>query len=159
MEAALVAGHCTAIAAPVSRLADMRTGFHGRKTHDEILPETITVEPFTPVYRQGDPRWAAIIDWTVHALILAEDADITQANAAALRGDGRPDQRYLLGGTPGVGRLLDLDDGWVFRVIEAVGNYQAMFDRDLSLGSPFQLPRGRNALWTRGGLMFAPTIR
>jgi hypothetical protein len=47
----------------------------------------------------------------------------------------------------------------VARVIEAVGNYGEMFQRDLGAGSVMKLPRGANKLWTQGGLMYALTIR
>ncbi len=159
MQAALVTGHCAAIAGPVSALANMRTGFHARKALFEILPETITLAPFAPVYRLGDPQWASIIAWTVHALVLAEEAGVTQANAGALRVNGRPEVRYLLGGVPGVGKPLGLDDGWAFRAIEAIGNHGEMFERDLGGNSPLRLARGRNALWTQGGLIYAPPLR
>lgn len=159
MEAALVTGHCGAIAAPVSELADMRTGFHARTSHYQILPDTVTQEPVVPVYRDNDPRWAAIVDWTVHALVLAEEAGITRENEADRAKNGTPEARYLLGGDAGVGRALGLDDNWARRAIEAVGNYGEVFDRDLGAGSPLRLPRGRNALWTDGGMIFAPPLR
>ncbi|WP_428484499.1 amino acid ABC transporter substrate-binding protein [Rhodopila sp.] len=159
MEAALITGHCAAIAAPISALANMRPGFHGRISQYEILPETITLEPFVPVYRAGDPQWAAIVAWTIHALVLAEDAGVTQANAAELRRNGRPEVRYLLGGAAGIGRPLGLDDDWALRAVQAVGNYGEVFDRDIGAASPLRLERGRNALWTHGGMMFAPPIR
>jgi general L-amino acid transport system substrate-binding protein len=159
MEAALVTGHCGAVAAPVSALANMRPGFHGRVSQYDILPDTLTLEPFVPVYRDGDPQWADIVAWTVHALVLAETEGVTQANAAALQQAGRIEVRYLLGGNPGVGRSLGLDDGWALRAIQAVGNYGEVFNRDVGAGSPLRLPRGRNALWTQGGMMYAPPIR
>jgi len=159
MEAALVTGHCATIAASVSQLAEMRTGFHARTSAYEIMPETISLLPFAPVYRSDDPRWAAIVAWTLHALVLAEEAGVTKANAAALRDGGRPAVRYLLGGVPGVGKPLGLDDAWAFRAIVAVGNYGEMFDRDLGSQSPLRIARGRNALWTEGGGIYAPSVR
>ena len=159
MEAALVTGHCATIGASVSQLAEMRTGFHARTSEYEIMPETISVLPFAPVYKAGDPHWAQIVAWTRHALLLAEEAGITKADAAALRDTGRPPVRYLLGGVPGIGKPLGLDDGWAFRAIEAVGNYGEMFDRDVGEKSPLRVARGRNALWSRGGAMYAPSVR
>ena len=40
-----------------------------------------------------------------------------------------------------------------------VGNYGEVFDRNLGAGSPLELKRGPNALWTQGGLMYAPPLR
>ena len=48
---------------------------------------------------------------------------------------------------------------WAARVIEQVGNYSEMFERNLGAGSPLRLDRGVNALWTNGGLMYAPPLR
>jgi general L-amino acid transport system substrate-binding protein len=159
MQAALVTGHCATIAAPVSQLAGMRAGFHARSAEYEIMPETISILPFAPVYRAGDPHWAQIVSWTRHALVLAEEAGVTRAEAAALRDSGRPSVRYLLGGVPGIGKPLGLDDAWAFRAIQAVGNYGEMFDRNVGGKSPLRLARGRNALWSRGGELYAPSVR
>jgi general L-amino acid transport system substrate-binding protein len=159
MEAALVTGHCGAIAAPISQLAAMRTGFHARTSQYEILPDTVTLQPYAPAVRSDDPRWAAIVSWTVNALILAEEEGVTQANELAEQTTGRHEVRYFLGATPGAGKALGLDDSWAFRAVQAVGNYGEMFDRDLGSGSPLRLPRGRNALWTQGGMIAAPPIR
>jgi general L-amino acid transport system substrate-binding protein len=159
MEAALVTGHCATIAASVSQLAGMHKGFHAKTSAYEIMPETISVLPFAPAYKAGDPHWAEIVAWTRHALVLAEEAGVTRANAAALRDTGRPAVRYLLGGVPGIGKPLGLDDGWAFRAIQAVGNYAEMFDRDVGEKSPLRIARGRNALWTQGGGIYAPSVR
>ncbi len=67
--------------------------------------------------------------------------------------------RRLLGLQRGYGQYLGLDDAWAARVIEAVGNYGEMYERDLGSGSVMRLPRGANNLWTQGGLMYALPIR
>ena len=50
---------------------------------------------------------------------------------------------------------------WTFavQVISAVGNYGEIYDRNLGPGTPFELERGPNALWTDGGLLYAPPYR
>ena len=40
-------------------------------------------------------------------------------------------------------------------IIRQVGNYGESFERNLGAGSKLNLPRGMNALWTQGGLMYA----
>ena len=45
------------------------------------------------------------------------------------------------------------DDEWVVRVIEAVGNYQEIYDRNIA---PLGIPEGYNQLHTEGGLLYAP---
>jgi general L-amino acid transport system substrate-binding protein len=41
-------------------------------------------------------------------------------------------------------------------VIKQVGNFEEMWERNIT---PIGVPRGINALWTKGGLMYAPPIR
>jgi len=65
----------------------------------------------------------------------------------------------LLGVQRGYGQYLSLDDAWAAHVIEAVGNYGEIFQRDLGPGSTMNLVRGPNNLWTQGGLMYALPIR
>jgi len=43
--------------------------------------------------------------------------------------------------------------------VQSVGNYGQIFDRNLGPGSPLNLERGLNRLWTQGGLMYAPPMR
>jgi len=44
-------------------------------------------------------------------------------------------------------------------VISQVGNYGEIFERNLGAGTPFELERGLNALWTEGGLLYSPPYR
>ena len=44
-------------------------------------------------------------------------------------------------------------------VIAKVGNYGEIFDRNLGPKTPLGMTRGLNALWTDGGLMYAPPFR
>jgi general L-amino acid transport system substrate-binding protein len=161
MEAALVTRNCAALTADVSQLAYERLGFKGVAKDFEILPDVIAKDPLAPTYTLDDPQWAAIVDWTVEALIQAEESGVTQANVSEMKKNKREDMvvRRLLGLQRGYGPYLGLDDAWAARVIEAVGNYGEMYERDLGSGSAMKLPRGANNLWTQGGLMYALPIR
>ena len=44
-------------------------------------------------------------------------------------------------------------------VIGAVGNYAEIYDRNVGPDTPLGLERGVNALWTDGGLLYAPPYR
>jgi general L-amino acid transport system substrate-binding protein len=159
MEAAFVTGNCAAISADVSQLAYERLAFKNRARSFEILPDVVAKDPLAPTYRLDDPQWATIINWTVEALIQAEESGVTQANLEAMKKGDDPVIRRLLGVQRGYGQFIGLDDAWAARVIEAVGNYGEMFERDLGSGSVMKLPRGPNNLWTRGGLMYALPMR
>ncbi|MGB8013897.1 MAG: transporter substrate-binding domain-containing protein [Terriglobales bacterium] len=159
MEAALVTRNCAAITADVSQLAYERLGFKSIAKNFEILPDVIAKDPLAPTYMLNDPQWATIVNWTVEALIQAEESGVTQGNLAEMKKSDDEVIRRLLGVHRGYGQYVGLDDGWAARVIEAVGNYGEMFERDLGSGSVMKLPRGANNLWTNGGLMYALPIR
>jgi general L-amino acid transport system substrate-binding protein len=159
MEAALVTRNCAAVTADVSQLAYERLGFKGVAKDFEILPDVIAKDPLAPAYTLDDPQWAAIVNWTVEALIQAEESGVTQANLAEMKKSDDEVIRRLVGVHRGYGQYVGLDDAWAARVIEAVGNYGEMFERDLGSESVMKLPRGANNLWTQGGLMYALPIR
>jgi len=159
MEAAFVTRNCAAISADVSQLAYERIAFKAMAKNFEILPEVIAKDPLAPTYRLDDPQWASIVNWTVEALIQAEESGVTQANVAEMKKSDDPVIRRLLGVQRGYGQFIGLDDAWAARVIEAVGNYGEMFERDLGSGSVMKLARGPNKLWTQGGIMYALPIR
>ena len=158
MEAAFFTGNCAAITGDVSQLANTRAIYRARAAEFAILPDIIRKDPLAPAYRLGDPQFAAIVNWTVESLIEAEELGVTQANVESMKKSPDAEIQDLLGRPLGTGTLLGLDKDWAAHVIEAVGNYGEMFERDLGAGSPLRLNRGANRLWTDGGLMYALPI-
>jgi general L-amino acid transport system substrate-binding protein len=137
---ALDDGLCDALAGEVTTLAAVQA--HLGSPY-RILPDVAAVSPVLAVTGLDDAGWSAVIAWTVATLIRAEQSGPPSA-------DGR-----LAGMTvnaPGLG----LKPGWQARVIAAVGDYAAIFSRNLGEGSALRLPRGVNALWDHGGLLTAP---
>jgi len=55
--------------------------------------------------------------------------------------------------------LLGLDDQWAYNAIKQVGNYSDIFQRNLGQGSPWKFPRGINALWRNGGVLYPLPLR
>jgi|ERR1035441_9353529 general L-amino acid transport system substrate-binding protein len=159
MEAAFITRNCAAITADVSQLAYERIAFKGMARNFEILPDVIAKDPLALAYRLDDPQWAAIVNWTVESLIQAEESGVTQVNLAVMKKSEDPVIQRLLGVQRGYGQYLLLDDAWTARVIEAVGNYGEIFERDLGATSAMKLPRGPNSLWTQGGLMYSLPLR
>jgi general L-amino acid transport system substrate-binding protein len=119
----------------------------------------IAKDPLAIVYRADDAQFATIVDWVVEALIQAEESGVTQANVAEMKKSDDEVVQRLLGTHRGYGQYLKLEDGWAANVIEAVGNYGEIFDRNLGEHSAMKLMRGPNNLWTQGGLMYALPIR
>lgn len=153
---AFVAGRCDAYTTDASGLAATRAA-QARPADFVILPEVISKEPLAPLVRQGDPRFTDIIRWTHFLLVAAEEFGITQQNVLqAAQNDPRPEVQRMLGRSGDLGKMLGLDNDWAVKVIRAVGNYGEMFDRNLA---DIGLQRGVNALWTKGGLQYAPPFR
>ncbi|SDR63592.1 general L-amino acid transport system substrate-binding protein [Rhizobiales bacterium GAS113] len=140
-------------------LAGVRAGGSSKPNDYIIFPEIISKEPLGPVVRNDDAAWFAIVKWVGFAMIAAEEKGVSSTNLARMRDSSDPEVRRLLGVDAGLGKSLGLDETWASRVIEQVGNYGEVFDRNLGVGSPLRLERGLNALWTNGGLIYAPPLR
>jgi general L-amino acid transport system substrate-binding protein len=67
--------------------------------------------------------------------------------------------KFLLGVEGALGAALGLDEAWAYRIVKQVGNYAESFDRNLGAHSPLNLPRGINALWNRGGIVYPMPFR
>ena len=124
-----------------------------------VLPDIISKEPLGPAVRQGDDQWYEIVKWTFNALVEAEEQGVTQANIDEKLKSETAATKRLLGVTGDLGKFMALDNKWAYNAIKAVGNYGEMFERNLGQGSPLKLPRGKNELWSRGGLMYSAPIR
>ena len=157
--AAFFAGRCDVFTGDSSALAAIRIGRASNPDDYVILPERISKEPLAPVVRHGDDQWHDIVDWVVFALIQAEESGITKANVDDMLKSDDPNIKRMLGVTPGMGKLLGLDENWAYNEIKAVGNYGEIFDRNVGAGGALKLERGLNALWKNGGLQYAMPIR
>lgn len=158
--AAYFAGRCQAYTTDASGLASVRAKEAKDPKDHVILPELISKEPLGPLVRRGDDEWFAIVKWVVYGLIEAEENGITQANVEQLKAESTdPVVQRLLGKGDDMGKLLGLDREWLARALKAVGNYGEIYARNVGEKTPVGLARGKNALWTDGGLMYAPPVR
>jgi general L-amino acid transport system substrate-binding protein len=124
-----------------------------------VLPEIISKEPLSPAVRHGDDQWFDIVKWVHFAMLNAEELGITQKNLDDMLKSDNPDIKRLVGTEGEYGPQLGLTKDWAYRIIKHVGNYGEVFDRNLGDGSRLKIARGLNALWTKGGLQYAPPIR
>lgn len=152
-------GRCDVYTTDASGLAAIRAVDAPNPDDFVILPEIISKEPLGPAVRQGDDQFFNIAKWVLFALIEAEERGVTMANVDEMMGSEDPSIQRLLGVSPGMGELLGLSNEWGANIIKAVGNYGEIFDRNVGHDTPLRLERGLNALWTEGGLMYAPPIR
>jgi general L-amino acid transport system substrate-binding protein len=84
---------------------------------------------------------------------------VTQANVDEMKESENQDIRRLLGTDGTFGEGIGLGNDWAANAIKAVGNYGEIFDRNIGVGSKLQIARGLNALWSKGGIQYAPPIR
>ena len=155
---AFFAGRCDCLTSDASQLAAHRSVAPNPDDY-VLLPEIISKEPLAPVVRHGDDQWYDIVDWTVMALIQAEEFGITSKNVDKMLKSQDPQIQRFLGVTPGMGKALGLDDKWVYNIIKQVGNYGEIFERNVGPNTPLKLERGQNDLWINGGLMYAAPFR
>ena len=125
----------------------------------KVLAETVSNEPIGPIVAQGQPRWEALVRFTLNALVAAEELGITQANVDAMLKSETPDIQRLLGVTGDFGTKLGVGNDYAYKAIKAVGNYGEIWDRNVGPKTPLRLERGRNALVANGGLMMAVPVR
>ncbi len=155
---AFFAGRCDVLTSDASQLAGIRAV--APKPDDYvILPEIISKEPLAPAVRHGDDQWRDIVDFSVLAMIAAEDLGITSKNVDEMLNSPNPDIKRFLGATPGNGKALGLDEKWAYNIIKKVGNYGEVFERNVGVNTKLALKRGLNAQWKDGGLMYAPPFK
>lgn len=124
-----------------------------------VLPEVISKEPLGPVVRQGDDHWSNVVKWVGFVLLNAEELGVRQENVDEMKSSDNEDIRLLLDVDGALGESLGLTSGWAVSVLKAVGNYGQIFKRNIGTDSDLQIARGLNALWTRGGIQYAPPVR
>src|SRR3954465_1965623 len=151
-------GRCDAYTSDSSALAGERLRLVNPDDH-VILPEKISKEPLAPAVRHGDDQWLDIVKWVHFAMVGAEELGLAKANLDDGIKSENPDIRRLLGTEGKYGEALGLSNDWAYRIIKHVGNYGEVFERTVGQNSRLKLQRGLNALWTKGGLQYAPPIR
>jgi len=152
------AGRCDAFTTDASGLYSERLRLTAPDDHI-VLPEIISKEPLGPATRHGDNQWFDIVKWTHYAMLTAEELGVTKANVDEMLKSTNPDVKRLLGTEGKFGEAIGLPNDWGYRIIKHVGNYGESFERNVGMGSRLKVARGVNALWTKGGLQYAPPIR
>jgi general L-amino acid transport system substrate-binding protein len=152
------AGRCDVLTSDASQLAGTRATAPNPDDY-MILPEIISKEPLAPCVRHGDDQWYDIVNFSVLAMIEAEELGITSANVDEMLKSADPRIQRYLGVTEGNGKALGVDEKWAYNIVKQVGNYGEVFERNVGKNTPLKLERGLNALWTHGGLMYSPPFK
>ena len=154
LENAYFTGRCDTYAqwGPVLAIARVAAG---KVDENVLLPDVLALEPEVMIVRQGDDKWLDVANWTLSAMLFAEQEGISSQNVDEIKANPpSPDIAKFLGATPGVGRGLGLSDDWAYSVVKQVGNYAEVFDRALGTGSPYQMEREMTNLWNNGGVLY-----
>ncbi len=111
------------------------------------------------IVRNNDPQWFNLVKWVGFAMLNAEELGVTKANVDEKVKSDNPEIKRLLGTEGKFGEQIGLTGDWVVRIVKLVGNYGESFERNVGSGSLLKIARGQNALWTKGGLQYAPPVR
>ncbi len=155
----LESGRCDVLTSDQSQLYAQRIKL-AKPDDYVVLPEVISKEPLGPAVRQGDEEWFDIVRWSLLAMINAEELGVTASNVEeTAKTTKNPDVARLLGAEGEYGKDLKLPKDWAVQIVKQVGNYGEVFERNIGSGSELKIDRGLNALWTNGGLQYAPPVR
>jgi len=151
-------GRCDALTTDASGLYSVRLKL-GKIDDHIVLPEIISKEPLSPFVRHGDDQWFDIVKWVHFALLNAEELNVSKGNVDEQLKSDNPEIKRLLGTEGNFGEQFGLTKDWAYRIVKHVGNYGEIFERNLGQGSLLRITRGLNALWTKGGIQYAPPVR
>ena len=141
------------------------SGLVGRKAEQQpadqewvIFPGApISKEPLGPTYGQNQSRFADAVNWTVYAMLIADEYGVNQSNVDDFVG-AEGELGRLLGGEGEVQSAMGLAPDAFYQVIKQVGSYSDLWERHLApLG--LTLEGTVNDLHTNGGLMYPPPAR
>jgi general L-amino acid transport system substrate-binding protein len=154
----LFAGRCDVYTTDASGLSSTRAA---ASNPDKwvVLPEIISKEPLGPLVRHGDHQWGDVVRWSLNAMIIAEELGITSENVDASLSSNVPEVLRLLGAEGNYGEMLELSNDWAYQIIKQIGNYSESYEANVGPDTPLEIARGLNALWTQGGILYAPPFR
>jgi len=156
--AAYAEGRCEGMTSDKSQLIARRSTLPNASEHI-LMDVTMSKEPLGPVTVNNDSAWFDVVKWVTYALIEAEELGITSENVGQMQQSKNPTIKRFLGVEGALGEGLGLPNDFTARIIKHVGNYGEIYERNLGKKSQFQLDRGQNDLWTRGGLLYSPPFR
>ncbi|NNM74526.1 amino acid ABC transporter substrate-binding protein [Enterovirga aerilata] len=157
--AAYDSGRCDAYTAGIGALAGQRIKLKD-PDNNIVMTETISNDPQGPTTRWGDERYQLVVRWVLNGMIAAEALGVTSKNVDEMKAKSQnAEVRRLLGVEGGFGAMMGLSNDWMYNAIKQVGNYGESYERTVGMGSPLKLARGKNELWTKGGLLFTPPFQ
>lgn len=157
LQPAYESGQCEAWTSDSSQLAAFKATIEDAGGEEQfIMSEVFSKEPLGPVVPDGDTSWAQAVEWSVMAPVAAWEFGLDSSNIGSYDGDDPNILNFI--GADGFDPGLGLDSEANVAIVEAVGNYQEIFERHI-VPIGLQLEGSPNDLWTNGGLMYVPPYR
>jgi general L-amino acid transport system substrate-binding protein len=155
----LFAGRCDVYTTDASGLSSTRAAA-ADPSKWLVLPEIISKEPLGPLVRHGDHQWGDVVRWSLNTMIIAEELGVTSENADEMAASTKNEEvKRLLGVTGSYGEMLELSNDFAYQIITQIGNYSESYEANVGPDTPLEIGRGLNALWTDGGILYAPPFR
>lgn len=156
---AYMSGRCDVLAMDQAGLPGHQR--YDAKNPDEhlILEGVFSKEPLAIGVRHGDDQWYDIIKYVTYATFNAEELGVHKANVDKMKNTKNPNIQRLLGKSGDLGKKLGLDADWSYRVIKQVGSYKDIYEVNFGDKSPLKLPRGLNAQWNDGGILYGMPMK
>lgn len=152
-------GRCDAVTSDKSQLAGQRASLLSKPDDHVIMDDTLSKEPLSPMFAQNDSQWKDVITWVVYATWYAEELGVTSKNVDQMKNSDDPNIKRFLGVTGTLGKDMALTNDAFYNLIKLVGNYGEIYERTLGPSTKFNVPRGLNQLYTKGGLQYSPPFR
>lgn len=146
-------GGCAGLAGDKTSLVGQRLLLAEPQSHI-ILNEEMSREPLAPAVRYDDSDWSDIVNWVFQCTLNAEFLGVNQRNVNRSLGSEDVRIQRLLGEVDQLGRGLGLNNDFCYQVVAQIGSYADIYERHLGPGTPYDLPRGLNALYTNGGILY-----
>ena len=162
LQEAFIAERCDGWSSDGSQLASLRSAYPDGPEALTIFEDVFSKEPLAPAVIDGDPRWAAAVNWAILATVQAEEFELTTANVEEGLTSENPSVVTFLGGPNEDGTVTDpglgLPTDFALQIVSQVGNYGELFAEHLE---PIGIERGLNALWNaeEPGLQYSPPYR
>ena len=99
-----------------------------------------------------DDDFFDVVNWTVFATFNAEEFGLTSENIGSYAGEDGAILKFVNDEESGLG-FPSAD--WAVRIVESVGNYQEIYDRNIT---PLGIPEGLNQIYTDGGIHYGPPV-
>lgn len=156
---AFFAGKCDLYTSDRSAVYATRQAYAEIPQEYLIYPESLSNEPLGLLVQETDRRFSEIVRWSFYAMVMAEELGLTSKNVDEMARGDNPVVKRFLGVTPGLGKLLGVDDKFAHAIVKQVGNYAEVYDRNVGANSQLKIPRNLNTQWNTGGMQYSPPFR